>query len=781
MANEERKIQYGIKGKLISAIAMLLVAVIMTVSSTYAWFTLSTAPEVTGISTAVGANGALEMLLLTWDATTGTFVYNSGSVTNGADRNTYWGNLVDLSDEAYGSGAIILYPSALSVEGGKVNMNSPLKFPQYGVDGRVDNVNGTTLISGKFNSVQSVFSEGEDYFGFRAIGSASGMTDRQLAHRSAYSNVSTYMNRARNQAESSLQSNGNALAAIAVQKVMMPDPEYSEEDKAVIGRMIEQLQDALDYIDEAYQQAILAWAASGLDGMDRIDDLYNDVKAIVEDNDAYGDVNEVVVAVNTAIADNVQSLIDAAAAAGVTLPEGFTLALPTEITAGIAKYNTTLTNVGTAASKFDEIPALEGEKTTYSFSDFDDALTPLVNMSAIKINGYTLDQKEQIAGSAMGGSINVQMPTGGGAYADIADQCGNYRVGIQIDSEAMTGMALGMIDAYMETQTSVSPLYLDGAVAKAKAAKPAGTSDEVKPFTEFYGYLVDLAFRTNAAQSNLLLQQKGIDRIYQDNNNEDTMGHGSTMTFASDSNSFSTDKIKDLMEHIRIVFIDPQYGTIYASAKLDAANGTVSNGGVTATMYLYETVEAYEYAFEKTVYKKADDGKFYYDEAFTKLVPDKYTVTATEDATEGTIKTTHIFRVETGTKTIEANPEAGTEATTVKLYSFYTDKYTQDETTLVAADVEDGSTNYGAYTEKYVKDHEVVKEDGIITSLTQNQPKNISALVYLDGETIENADVAADVAQTMSGTANFQFASDANLKPMEYGDLYTPNAPEANP
>jgi hypothetical protein len=40
--------------------------------------------------------------------------------------------------------------------------------------------------------------------------------------------------------------------------------------------------------------------------------------------------------------------------------------------------------------------------------------------------------------------------------------------------------------------------------------------------------------------------------------------------------------------------------------------------------------------------------------------------------------------------------------------------------------------------------------------------------------------VAADVAQTMSGTANFQFASDATLNPMEYGDLYTPNAPEAN-
>ena len=64
MVKEENKFGYGIKGKLTSAVAMLLVAVIMVVSSTYAWFTLSTAPEVTGITTAVGANGALEMALL---------------------------------------------------------------------------------------------------------------------------------------------------------------------------------------------------------------------------------------------------------------------------------------------------------------------------------------------------------------------------------------------------------------------------------------------------------------------------------------------------------------------------------------------------------------------------------------------------------------------------------------------------------------------------------------------------------------------------------------------
>lgn len=57
----------GVRKKLMGAVAMLLVASIMVVSSTYAWFTLSTAPEITGISTSVGANGNLEIALLNSD------------------------------------------------------------------------------------------------------------------------------------------------------------------------------------------------------------------------------------------------------------------------------------------------------------------------------------------------------------------------------------------------------------------------------------------------------------------------------------------------------------------------------------------------------------------------------------------------------------------------------------------------------------------------------------------------------------------------------------------
>ena len=210
MEKNERKTNYSIKSKLVSAIAMLLVATIMVVSSTYAWFTLSTAPEVTGISTAVGANGALEMLLATKDAE-GNWVYGTGSLNNSEDmtvRNTYWGNLVDLSDLSYGSQAITLYPSALNIDVDKVAL-SPLRTPVYGADGRVDSEmpNGAYA---KFDGTN--FKEDTAYYGFRGIGVASGLSERQQAFRAALSELSSAQSKAQKLARESLSNNGTDLA-----------------------------------------------------------------------------------------------------------------------------------------------------------------------------------------------------------------------------------------------------------------------------------------------------------------------------------------------------------------------------------------------------------------------------------------------------------------------------------------------------------------------------------------------------------------------------------------
>lgn len=106
MTQAQSKSYGGVKKKLMGAVCMLLVASIMMVSSTYAWFTLSTAPEITGISTSVGANGNLEMALLN-TATYGDTSLIKSAVGNSMDAgtavteaNVTWGNLVNLSDKS---------------------------------------------------------------------------------------------------------------------------------------------------------------------------------------------------------------------------------------------------------------------------------------------------------------------------------------------------------------------------------------------------------------------------------------------------------------------------------------------------------------------------------------------------------------------------------------------------------------------------------------------------------------------------------------------------------
>lgn len=787
MANEERKIRYGIKGKLISAIAMLLVAVIMTVSSTYAWFTLSTAPEVTGISTAVGANGALEMALLMQNGE-GAWGYQTADGVNG-DKNTTWGNLVDLSDDKkYGSGEIVLYPSKLNMAGDKLNTGSFLSYPQYGADGRV-NATAGALVGGEYIDGRG-FVENNKY-GFRAVGSASGMTARQIAHRNAYLDVGTFMGRAKTAAYNSLTTKGSTIAQIAVLKVAMDSPAFTNEHADAINTMLTELGGSLDNIDKAYQQAILAWAASSATNFEEvnveIETFYTGVKAIVEADDTYPDAVSVLNAVNTQLPNWEEAI--KASEAYTSLDQAkkgefdaflATIVVPTEITTGINQLtltNSALTNARSAYSQLtydcDENGATTSTtKDHYTYAALYSVLKYLVDTDAVKVNGYSTSQKNEIISSVFGG-VTVSMPSGGGIYADIADQCGNYTATISIDL-GLAGFENTAIPAQMTTDSELDTPYLSASIATTKNLKPAD-GNEVKPMSEFYGYIIDLAFRTNASSSNLLLQQNAIDRIYEDNNNEETMGGGSNMTLATNSPSFTAEKVRDLMANFRIIFFDPEEGTIYATAKLDSSNAALGEEGYIANMYLYEMVTAYTITTDKTVYiETTGEGEsvtttYYWDEGkqnpatgVTNVTPDA------NDSTRGTVSVTEtVFRSEPETVTTDE----GEAAVTTTTYRYYSNYYTQDNTTLVDTVSDDALNATIADTAETV---EVVKEDRVITDLTQNQEKHVSVLVYLDGETMDNSDVAADVAQSLAGKANFQFASDANLVPMEYGDLYKP-------
>ena len=168
---------FGLRNKLIAAISMLLVSSIMMVSSTYAWFTLSTAPEVKNISTTVAGNGSLEIALMPTDGLLSSITAGAvGSTATLKEKNVKWGNQVDLSDEAYGLSAISLNPAQLNYakpEGAAEGTaavfvpGKPLAIAKYGFDGRIAGLDAQSV------GVKSRY-EGKGFdstnYGVRAIG-----------------------------------------------------------------------------------------------------------------------------------------------------------------------------------------------------------------------------------------------------------------------------------------------------------------------------------------------------------------------------------------------------------------------------------------------------------------------------------------------------------------------------------------------------------------------------------------------------------------------------------
>ena len=64
-------------------------------------------------------------------------------------------------------------------------------------------------------------------------------------------------------------------------------------------------------------------------------------------------------------------------------------------------------------------------------------------------------------------------------------------------------------------------------------------------------------------------------------------------------------------------------------------------------------------------------------------------------------------------------------------------------------------------------------DSATLCALTKDMPKQISVLVYLDGDIVDNSMVANGL-ESMSGKLNLQFSSSATLTPMQYTPLTLP-------
>lgn len=217
----------GMKERVIAVALLLAMSVSMMASASFAWLTISRAPEVKGMSTTIAGNGNLEIALASGTRyqidENGEYVLdeNDNKILNEllapgesqagdssasanqtlAGANITWGNLINLSDSSYGLDNIVLRPAMLT----STLLDSPLKGKKYTASGRVDGDGYEVYRYASWrvnNTGLGVFDATNWSYGVRAIAStvsSSASADAYLSMaETLYRTAEDYYDKARN-------------------------------------------------------------------------------------------------------------------------------------------------------------------------------------------------------------------------------------------------------------------------------------------------------------------------------------------------------------------------------------------------------------------------------------------------------------------------------------------------------------------------------------------------------------------------------------------------------
>lgn len=616
---------FGLRNKLMAAISMLLVSSIMLVSSTYAWFTLSTAPEVKGISTSVGANGNLEMALLSTDSfkdlTKITSAVGDSSQTAGktlATANLTWGNLVNLNYEEagktgnyYGLDQIKLMPARLNVtDAAKLTTDKLLSTPKYGDDGRVTELSNDTFSSSQRDTQGFVALTGDaQTYGVRAVGESSTMSPQEKGLANAKSNYGLNLNAAKNEVSTALKDNMQNLANAMLGYTGTAGYGIKPEEITAITNLLNGIDKGLDKIDMAYGDVLRAYAANQIAEAGKYETaLKTEVVPAVKDGETV--TTPAVTFENATYTQAIGKLTEL----GFNVP-----AEANAFTAAVGNLTTMRQAVTTARGK---VTAREYEAAVKSLVNPDGMTMMGLSMKKPtgeengentvykKVDGNWVVDKDKLAGKAFGGALangmELVMGEDSGLFADIAKVTGNYsasnKINVAYGDLTVNGAAVVM-------KTNVAQDTTVGTALQGIPANNAVTGN-TKYITDTYGYVIDLAVRTNAANSKLQLAKDGVQRVYTDATNTETMGGGSTMTFEAakvGGNAVLQDvQVQRLMEAIRVVFFNPDTGDIYGYAI--PGDFTVEGGKTTGKLVLQTaTLENGKLSFTPKADTEADD------------------------------------------------------------------------------------------------------------------------------------------------------------------------------
>ena len=621
--------QKQVTGKLMAAISMLLVSAILMCLTSYAWFILSTAPEVSNLKTTAGANGALEIALQSTNkagsgrADITSAVGSSHAVKSAAESNTYWGNVVDLT-EGYGLEHVTLYPSRLNVTGTQIGdgmsyrvaTNSILSAAKFGQDGRLVGLEAATKTHYNASGENAGQFTDTSNWGVNVIGFAkTGDTAQDNSYTRAYSRanvlaeatqkVATYRTELRADMENLIERNSVGIFGAMLflcQFDFLTEEQLFELVKDYVASMSAMVGDAAD----AVRWALLANAAADASYSS---DIEEDMKALgaiyknflqyplVSDNEeevtvsslAQGKYPEIVDAANAIVTAQVR--IDRAArdlsdggilgaiGALINLDESFMYGVNTVLQ---PDEETRVADQGVmAAMQFDFLSDTPNTRDTIFMVATEDAEPMSVNLFST-LATVLGDYSGMMTVWAGNGNIVGEKP---------ANDDGMLEFNYDIKATNKSKPALWRNVSNLDLADENANIGVLGTVYKNASSKTA-SGDILMPVTRAditaYGYSVDLAFQSSE-NTGLLLQREGIDRVSGNSGDMRLRGRGSSMTFTL-AGDLTHEQAARLLQCVYVVFMDTSSGTVYKVAAADPASIETQLDTATAELQLYEPV-----------------------------------------------------------------------------------------------------------------------------------------------------------------------------------------------
>lgn len=535
----------NIKRKLKFTLIPLLLCLILLLASTYAWMIMSLSPEVTNIDTNVGANGTLEIALLSEKTYADpllirTLVGDSAVAQDAIESNLSWGNVIELADERYGMSQLSLHPARLNLtrtdSGNRILGGNILKVAEFGFDGRISILSSDTVSALYEEEAFRYYVENQRY-GIRAIGTISNVTPQQTALASARVMAQSYTAAASRTVKNTWRDNGPGLMDLFSARYEEKKDAFAAEDVALIRNTAVRTASALEYVEMTLRQGAVGIAATQ-----------------IADSEDFKTIAEKITAVDIPLSDSLGDL-------------------ETEISQDIRTWANQLTELKEEISEV----IYECDKITQepTWADLEPLLDILVNADKAYLGETHHLGSEEAFSEKTADNVLTVMPDSG-IMAKIAVFAGNYSSFFRWTETT---------NVEIRTTDPIKTPYLIQVVDLLKNGSKAALGGWTRAdLDKTYGIAMDLAFRCNL-ESDLLLQTSGSLRVDEKTDFPVTQGGGSYMRFTSEV--MDTQQLVRLMDTIRIGFLDDK-NELVALAKLNVSNYQEQEEGVFAPLYLYE-------------------------------------------------------------------------------------------------------------------------------------------------------------------------------------------------